>query len=119
MTIDIEIIHQRLSKLVLKNLKKNNVLSPETHIFDDSKTIQYNIQNYPIELLLNIDEDEDFIRECHFKILNRYVSPLQYDSLLQKLRSKQYTRMQFIEELSNSLERKRSHTGLNDSQIKI
>jgi len=73
--------------------------------FDEMENIDKNLYEYPIEELLKIEDEEKFVKECFFKILDRYIDEGNYH-LIEKLKSKKLSKIKIIEILYSSKERK-------------
>jgi|GEM_PF-2999559 len=104
-------IYKKLCQLTQDNLHQHNN-STEIH-FERAEGLSESIFFYPRNKLLEIENDEEFIRECFYKILDRPVDDAAFNSLRSALKRKRFSRQELIQTIYDSEERVKKQTKLN------
>lgn len=105
-----EKIYKKLTELV-----KDNIVGNENELisFELASGLKYSIFDYPVETLLSIEKNEDFIYECYFKLLDRSVDLSNFTNLLNALNNDRITREDILKNIYDSRERANINTQLN------
>jgi len=114
---NIENIFSKLSEITLDNFSKYKLYHEDELFLDIPESISFDIQNYPVERLLNIQDNEIFIRECYFKILDRHVDQSSFVKYLDVINTGKTTKLDLIKKLNDSYEGKIRGTGLDCSHL--
>jgi len=107
-------------KDIYKNLislvKKNN--NGKICYVDNKNGIEFPLFDFPLFLLLAIDDEEEFVNECFVKILDRHINEGNLH-LIDKLKKKKVTKEKIISILYSSKECKGKGINLNfDKKVK-
>jgi hypothetical protein len=105
-------IYRKLCQITLDNLTQYNS-SAKMH-FEKPQGLSYSIFSYPKSVLLDIEDTEEFIRECFFKILDRSVDEFNLKKYLQAIKSNHLSKEEFIKEIATSNERQIKQTALSE-----
>jgi hypothetical protein len=95
--------------LVNKNFSKNNL---DEIVFESFETIDETILAFPIEIILNIESDKQFIYEVYYKILDRIIDKKSYKYYYNQLQNENITREDLINIIFDSNERKIKQTNI-------
>lgn len=114
---NIELIFRKLSEITLDNFSRCKLRYEDELFLDLPESINFDIQNYPVESLLSIKDIKIFIRECYFKILDRNISHSNFQNLLVKINTGELTKLDLIKKLYKSYEREIRGTDLDFSYL--
>lgn len=95
--------------LVNENLKKAGC---EAIYFESYDNLSESIYKFPVQKLLEIKNDAEFVREVYFKMLDRPVDMRSYNHLVSALKKKTLSRKDVIKNVFLSDERKIKQTFL-------
>ena len=107
-------IYKRLCQLTKDNLAQHNSTT-KLH-FERPDGLSASIFNYPQSELLAIEDNEVFIRECFYKILDRPVDQAAFKSLRRALKTKRLSKQEVIQTIYDSEERVKKQTKLDFNQ---
>jgi hypothetical protein len=99
----------KLTSIVNQNLVDNNL---DEIVFESFDATSKNILAFPIEALLNIESDEQFLYEVYYKMLDRIIDEKSYKYYHNQLKYKKITRNDLINVIFNSDERKIKQTNI-------
>jgi len=105
-------IYIKIQNQIHKNYETQNHLD-ESLLFELPEGIEYSIFDLPISYLLNITNNQDFLVESYFKILDRPIDMNSFNILLSKLDNKTTTKEKIIKSLTSSKECKIKNTKLS------
>ncbi|WP_373740492.1 hypothetical protein [Neisseria sp.] len=91
-----------LTEIVNRNLKTHNL---DEIIFERFEGMSFNIFAYPKQILLDIQDDETFLREAYYKILDREIDKPAFNNLSSQLKEKKINKAQILDILYSSRER--------------
>jgi hypothetical protein len=94
------------------NNKLHNYDSNAKIHFERAEGLLYSVFSYPKEKLLSINDSDEFIRECFYKILDRTVDEYNFNKYHKALQANKISRDDLINELYQSNERDIKQTGL-------
>jgi len=101
--------YQALTDLVNANLQKHG---RQKIVFETVENLSENIFHFPIEKLLSIPSDSDFVYEIYYKILDRMIDEHTKKYFLTLLKYKTLSREDMIKDLVKSEECIRKKTKL-------
>lgn len=105
-------IYIQIQNKIHKNYENHNHLD-EPLLFELPEGIEYSIFDFPVSYLLNITNNQDFLIESYFKILDRPIDIESFNILLSKLDNKTTTKEKIIKSLTSSKECKIKNTKLS------
>lgn len=99
--------YEKLTNIVNQNLLADN---KEMITFETYENINFNIYEFPLERLLAISDNKQFLYEACYKILDRIIDINSYNNFIEALNSGSATKASIINNLCNSKECKRKKT---------
>jgi len=107
----------KLTKLVNNNLRNSSL---DAIIFELEENLNESIYNFSYRRLVSIEDNEQFLYEAYYKILDRVIDMPSYEKLYSQIENHKISKEKIIKNLINSEEAKikKTYVLFNSKELK-